>query len=272
MYKAVFIDIDGTLKNDKGQITDRTKEAIKNATSKGIYVVICSGRPIHSTIEVSKESNASNYIICSNGAHIYDYKQEKTLYCNKMNDENCLRLYEIANKYDTKFVLNTENGRYVNKNEIDEDDDLIDKPIAEFLKEHDVSQCIFISPKWETIKEIKEIEIPKFKDVEIKNQSKCLTNPEEKPWPITYCDIANLDSSKGNGIKKFCEIMNIDLKDTMAFGDDYNDVPMFETVGHAVVMGNANDYIKKNYADEIAEDNNLDGVAKVLERILEEGV
>lgn len=66
--------------------------------------------------------------------------------------------------------------------------------------------------------------------------------------------------------------MNIDLKDTMAFGDDYNDVPMFETVGHAVVMGNANDYIKKNYADEIAEDNNLDGVAKVLERILEEGV
>ena len=153
-----------------------------------------------------------------------------------------------------------------------EDDDLIDKPIAEFLKEHDVSQCIFISPKLETIKEIKEIEIPKFKDVEIKNQSKCLTNPEEKPWSITYCDIANLDSSKGNGIKKFCEIMNIDLKDTIAFGDDYNDVPMFETVGHAVVMGNANYYIKKNYADEIAEDNNLDGVAKVLERILEEGV
>ena len=66
--------------------------------------------------------------------------------------------------------------------------------------------------------------------------------------------------------------MNIDLKDTVAFGDDYNDVPMFKTVGHAVVMGNANDFIKKNYADEIAEDNNLDGVAKVLERILEEGV
>lgn len=98
-----------------------------------------------------------------------------------MTEENCLKLYEIANKYDAKFVLNTENGRYVNKNEIDEEDDLID---------------------------------------------------------------------------------------TMAFGDDYNDVPMFETVGHAVVMENANDYIKKNYADEIAESNNLDGVAKVLEKLL----
>ena len=43
---------------------------------------------------------------------------------------------------------------------------------------------------------------------------------------------------------------------------------MFETVGHAVVMENANDYIKKNYADEIAESNNLDGVAKVLEKLL----
>lgn len=79
MYKAIFIDIDGTLRNDKGQITNRTKEAIKNVTSKGIYVVICSGRPMHSTIEVSKESNASKYIICSNGAHIYDYKQEKNI-------------------------------------------------------------------------------------------------------------------------------------------------------------------------------------------------
>ena len=44
MYKIIFIDIDGTLRNDKKEITNRTKEAIQQIVEKGIQVVICSGR------------------------------------------------------------------------------------------------------------------------------------------------------------------------------------------------------------------------------------
>ena len=75
MYRAVFIDIDGTLKNDSGEISDRTKEAVKEAVKSGIIVVICSGRPIRSTIEVSKKSFASEFIITSNGAYGYNHKE-----------------------------------------------------------------------------------------------------------------------------------------------------------------------------------------------------
>lgn len=68
MYKAIFIDIDGTLRNDLGKISDKNIQAVKKAVEEGIFVIICSGRPIRNTVEVSKSCFASEFIITSNGA------------------------------------------------------------------------------------------------------------------------------------------------------------------------------------------------------------
>lgn len=68
LYQAIFIDIDGTLRTDTRGITKRTREAIQKVIDLGILVVICSGRPRKSAIQVSKEVGASHYIISSNGA------------------------------------------------------------------------------------------------------------------------------------------------------------------------------------------------------------
>ena len=70
MYKIIFIDIDGTLRNDKKEITNRTKEAIQQIVEKGIQVVICSGRRRKYTEEVSKEALASKCVIVCNGGEI----------------------------------------------------------------------------------------------------------------------------------------------------------------------------------------------------------
>ena len=45
--------------------------------------------------------------------------------------------------------------------------------------------------------------------------------------------------SKGDAIKTLCEMLNIDLADTMCFGDSGNDIEMFKVVGIPVVMGNS---------------------------------
>ena len=73
MYKAIFIDIDGTLKDSKGNINQRTINAIKKVTQKGILVVICTGRPRGYTQDISENCFASKYVISSNGGNIYDY-------------------------------------------------------------------------------------------------------------------------------------------------------------------------------------------------------
>ena len=102
MYKIIFIDIDGTLRNDKKEITERTKKAICEAKKKGIYVVICSGRPGKYVEEVSKEALASRYVIGCNGGEIYDYKEKKTIYVNALESEEVITLWHMAEKYDVQ--------------------------------------------------------------------------------------------------------------------------------------------------------------------------
>ena len=123
-----------------------------------------------------------------------------------------------------------------------------------------------------TAKELSEAikeEIDVMKDIEIVNLSKCLVNdklPKEKPF---FLDITCKGTSKGNAIKKLCEYLRIDLKDSVAIGDSYNDITMFEVVGHSVAMGNAPEDIKK-MVDKVTDTNNEDGVAKFLENLNKE--
>ena len=82
-----------------------------------------------------------------------------------------------------------------------------------------------------------------------------------------FCDIANLNSNKGNAVRKLLEILNIPKEDTIAIGDDNNDLSMFEQVGYRVAVDNAIDIVKEK-ADEITLTNDEDGVAVFLEKLL----
>ena len=266
MYKIIFIDIDGTLRNDLGEISNRAKEIIKKLTNNGIIVVICSGRPIRSTKEVSIMCNASKYIITSNGAYGYNYEEDKIIFKNPMNKNSCIKLYNLAKAYDTNFIMNTEKGRITLKKTNNEYDILLNEPIENFVNKVDVMQCLLQDSNFEKIKRLKPF-IEKIENVGIKNQSKSLTNPNVKPREITYCDIADEKTSKGFGIEKMCKSLNISLKDAISIGDDYNDVSMFKKTHLSVAMGNANDEVKSN-AKYVTLTNNEDGVAVFLEKLI----
>ncbi len=266
MYKSVFIDIDGTLKNDSGEISDRTKEAVRRAVESGIIVVICSGRPVRSTVEVSKKCFASEFVITSNGAYGYNYKENKCVFKNKMEKQACIKLYELAKENDVNFIMNTEKGRFCTRKRNNETDHLLNEPIEDFVEKTDVMQCLLHDSSFEKIRDLKPY-VEKIENVGIKNQSKSLTNPNQKPLSYTYFDIADEKTSKGFGVKKMCEALDIDLKDAISIGDDYNDVSMFEQTGLSVVMGNVNDEVKSKAKYETLS-NNEDGVAVFLEELI----
>ena len=69
MYKLIAIDLDGTLLNSYGEVTLENKEAIKKAISKGVEVVLASGRPIMSVKNLANELKANKYIICGNRSY-----------------------------------------------------------------------------------------------------------------------------------------------------------------------------------------------------------
>ena len=88
MYKLVAIDLDGTMLNQYGIITEKTKKAISKAQEKGVEVMIASGRAITSVKRFSKEINSNKYFISGNGAITYDIKN------NKISLDGMKKIYE----------------------------------------------------------------------------------------------------------------------------------------------------------------------------------
>lgn len=269
-YKAIFIDIDGTLRNDKKEISIRTKEIIKKFVEKGILIVICSGRQNKNVEQISIEANCSPYIITSNGAQVFDYEQNKTIFLNPMDKKACKKIYNIAIQNDCKFIMNLEEKRVITRldDSASPSDILLKEPIDDFIEKHNIMQCLIQDYDFEKIKSLKS-KIEEIKEVEIKNQSRALTNPKVLPNVTTYYDIADINTSKGLGVREFCKYCNINSKETIAIGDDYNDVPMFQEVGLAIAMGNANDDVKAK-ADLVTKTNNEDGVAFILEKLIQD--
>ncbi|GGH27373.1 hypothetical protein GCM10008013_28780 [Paenibacillus segetis] len=78
--------------------------------------------------------------------------------------------------------------------------------------------------------------------------------------------IMPLGVSKERAITRLCNIYGVGLDSVIIFGDDHNDLGLFQTIGYSVAMGNAIQELKE-IADEITEDNDQDGVAIILERL-----
>ena len=114
MYKLVAIDLDGTMLNSYGIVTEHTKNIIQNTINKGIDVVIASGRPIDSIQSIAKEIGSNNYFIAGNGALIYDIKENKVVYEKYLSKQKVLEIIKLCeensisyNVYTDKTILAT---------------------------------------------------------------------------------------------------------------------------------------------------------------------
>ena len=268
--KIIFIDIDGTLRNRNRELTQRTKDAITQALQREWMIVLCSGRPRKYTEDISRQCNASNYIITSSGGNIYDYHKNQILYTNIMDKEACIKLYDLANKKDVRFIMNVDDGRVVNKlKHMDGTEILLKTDIRSFVYTHDIVQCTVADSNFEKIKSMEEA-IKKIEKVNIRNQHKSLIDDSFQPEGTIYYDISNTDCSKGKAIIELCKILQVNRENTIAIGDDKNDLSMFEVVGYRVAVENAIKELK-TIADEITKSNDEDGVAIFLEKLLKEG-
>lgn len=266
MIKAIFIDIDGTLRDSNRNLSEKTIDTIKKVSEKGILVILCSGRPRKYTENVSRQCFASKYIITSSGGNIYDYEQNKILYVNKMNKEALIELYKIANPEDVRFIMNVGEGRVVNKVKHPDQEQKLEESIEDFVYNNDVVQCTIADSDFDKIKNLVP-KIEQVKNIEIKNRHKSLLDDKFKDDKTVFCDIANIESNKGVAVRKLLELLNINKEEAIAIGDDNNDLSMFEQVGYKVAVDNAIDIVKEK-ADEITLSNDEDGVAIFLEKLL----
>ena len=108
MYKLLAIDLDGTLLNSYGEVTEKTKNALKEARKQGIEIVLSSGRTIDSVENLAIELGVDNYLISGNGAVVYDIKERQIIYNQFLSKEKVLQIAKICEENSIYYNVYTE--------------------------------------------------------------------------------------------------------------------------------------------------------------------
>ena len=112
MYKMIAIDLDGTMLNSFGEVTENTKRVVKQTIQKGTDVVIASGRSIDSIKAIADEIGCTKYMVAGNGAVVYDINNNKILYEKYIPKSKALDIIKICeqnsiyyNVYTNKSII-----------------------------------------------------------------------------------------------------------------------------------------------------------------------
>ncbi len=273
-YKIVFIDIDGTLVNDEKQIPKENIETIKKLKTKGIEVVLASGRPYHSIEKYSNIAGAMPYIIGSNGGVVVNYKEDKLLYNANIDKPLALGILKFV-KVNSLFTAITLSGNLVLENEMysltkeNRDELIVVNSLEEYLKNTNESIIKFsiMSDNKEDLQIAREKLINKFNITITNVDTFVIPNKYRKAGKNPYVmDVMKEYVNKGEAIKKLCKYLNLNTQEAIIFGDGLNDIEMFELDAYKVAMKNAKDKIKE-MADFVTISNNEAGVAYKLNKI-----
>ena len=289
MYKLITVDLDGTLLNSYGIVTEYTKNILKQLKEKGIETVIASGRPTDSIKVIAKEIESENYFISGNGAILYDIKKDKIIYENTINKNKILEIIKICEENSIYYNIYTEkeviakslnyNVLYYHKENTNKDENNkthinIVENIYDYVLNHndkiikmticDSNKMIFNS----IIKKIKQIDEIEILEVSHMSRKIIKQGTEEIPIEYFYTEISSKNVDKWNAIEVLAQIMNIKKEEIIAIGDNINDYGMIKNAGLGIVMKGSTPILTEiaGYVTEFK--NNEDGVAKALKEII----
>lgn len=261
--KLVAIDIDGTLLNSNRKISLKVKETLQRANENGMSIVLCTGRPLPGVKEQLTELNLygdNDYVITYNGSLVQATKSNEIISQYTLSHNDFLEIELMSRAVgahlhaiddQTIYTTNRDIGKYTVHEAY-----LVDMP----LKYRTVEE---MTPDMSIIK-MMMIDEPEVLDKAISQL------PDEFIEKYTtvkstdfYYEILNKKASKGNALAKLAEHLGIAQSETMAIGDNENDLSMIEYAGIGVAMGNATESVKRA-ADIQTTSNDEDGVAEIL--------
>ena len=268
MYKLVAVDLDGTLLNAYGIVTENTKNIIKKVINQKTDVIIASGRPIDSIKAIAKEIGSQNYFIGANGALIYDIQKDEIIYEKCLKKEKVLEIIKLCeensityNVYTLKTILATSlkyNVLYYYKENLKKEENkktninivsnmyetVKNMENEKFLKITicDSNKSIFNS----IIKKLRQIEGIEVLDVSHMSRKVIKQGTEEVPIEYYYTEISMENVDKWDAIEYLIEKLNIKKEEVIAIGDNINDKKMIENAGLGIVMKGATPIVSRH--------------------------
>ncbi|NOU96260.1 Cof-type HAD-IIB family hydrolase [Paenibacillus sp. LMG 31456] len=260
--EAIVLDLDGTLLDSNRQITDRSLRAVLDCYDRGIQVIIATARPARSVRMLLPDALLDlGCIIYYNGAHTVDSAhsiEDRVLIDQAIVSE----LYEAMMAVSSEQMVSFEAQDAMFSNcSLSEEQKVIlgfpdGGPVPIVLTKEEILRLhpakLLLTNEYNIYAELER----RFAD-----RVKLISTDGNKLIQIMSAVV-----SKAAALKHVLQRRGILPEHVMVFGDDYNDLEVFELCGHPVAMGNAIAELK-NIAALITETNDRDGVAIVLEQL-----
>ena len=270
--KMIGLDLDGTLLNDKKELTSHTREILTRAIDQGVTVLAATGRPVTGIPEVLRNFPGMRYALTSNGGRILDLQEDKVLYANMLSYEMGAAILKIFGDYDTFKEIYFDGRGFVQADEL--------LKVGEYLRNPAMADYIRTTRKgitslWEKMEEMNGHEMDEIHAL-FKSQDERL---KAKQRIMELGDLSISDSmgtnleinapgvNKGMGLIQLGRLLGIEREEIMACGDGNNDLMMLKEVGFGVAMANGADEVKE-VADYITLSNEEDGVAAAIEKFV----
>lgn len=271
--KTLYIsDLDGTLLNTGAEISEFTEKTLNKLIEKGLNFSVATARTNATVVQMLKNVNINIPVILMNGVASYDLKREKYVDIRPISEKGKKTLFDTIAKYiKSGFVYSIENdvlyALYENTdspNAIAFMQEREKKYNKKFTKVNSFYDCLNRNIVYYSIDDKKEklekaySELKKCPDLRIEFY-RDIYNTDH--W---YLEVCSNDASKKNAVLALKE--KYSFEKVISFGDNLNDIPMFEASDESFAVMNAKDEVKRN-ATGVIESNNDNGVAKYIEKV-----
>ena len=268
-YKIIFSDLDKTLLINN-HIPDFNLESIKKARELGVKFVISTGRDLSVVASLLKELDTLNkeneYNVCCSGSKIYENKDNKLIYIKYLDDNIVSEIFEFGKNYPDMFIIfDTLEGVYIyNEEKIDIKNDFGTYKYKKLEKLEDkkdlkIIRIVFSCKNGVYLNKILN---------EIKNKKLFDNKVDYFLTQNQFLEFNVLGVNKGEALKWLCNYLKIDISESIAIGDSFNDESMIKIAGLGACVKSADDYIKK-ISKYVCEKDYFEGsVKEVIEKFV----
>ncbi len=272
--KLLALDIDGTLLNPRGEITPRTLSAINQARQQGVLVVLVTGRRFGSARDLLVRLQLDIPLVSHNGALTKNIETLETLDFHPLDAELAREMIRFGRAHGVDMICNDDPhgvGTMVIES-ISESN----KPLQRYLNQYrsavvevpDLLEHIQSPPIQLTVSgrcdPTEEFERRLGELMEGRVQ---LFKTRYRAFDLTILDVLSTTASKGESVARIARQHGIAQEETMAIGDNHNDLTMLRYAGLGVVMANAEDELKQMGFEQTTS-NEEDGVAEAIEKFI----
>ena len=265
-YRLVALDIDGTIRSLERSPSDRTRKAIDAAQESGAVVTLATGRMFRSALAATAELDITAPVVTFQGAHVADPTTGEVLWHRPLSPAMALDALDALDGWEREIVAYHDDQVYVN---------MLTRWVEGYEERNQGRVHVVDSLRSLASKELTRLVVV-GEERDVCRLETELATAFDSRLHITrslphFCEILHPEAGKHRALDWLCRRLGIAQHQTVAFGNGYNDVHMLRWAGLGVAVDGAVSEVL-DVADRVAPPMEDDGVAQVLEDLLEQGL